>query len=928
MAPETIPSSEASKEEKKIDSVSKYHEITDADKREGISTYGEKPLDATGTAVPSEQKTAEDIREELRRLEEKWKSTDYVGDKSDIEHQILELEKGLRTMKSEKLKTAKELAMEGNIAWDKGGNEEGKEVKKDASKPAEAPKKPEESPAASEEKTPVADGAEKPKEDGADKGPEKAGEASGGKKDAAKKETLEKAKNKEALSEEDRLNAAEILCKYQPGAHETPEEEEAAKKRALEGLSEFSEDVIAKASEVAGIRNKLRDLEEATKIVKQEYKTSMDNPSINQNIARSKYEQRLTNIRRQMRLLNNDFDPALKDLKVEYLRTEGAKLKKYETHEDFPDKVKDLELSALGMVSTELLRWQDAEVRVNRQVNPKGWDHVVNFFSRVGESKSFQRYQKMGRLKRTAYSTAVIGGATALLMPSAIAAAGIGTAGYLVWRGARSLVGGTASYWVSKKIVQPFVRKTYEHDEMADKARVEAKTGQEVKDLKSLIEGNIGDKSAAETLKKIADANFKLATEYAGRMKRNKKMFLATNTISSILTGLVVGGGTARAMDHLFDPWLVGIAGGGTVAHHEMPPSKGGGDGKEIIPPAAGGAHEGIAQWNLETAKPGDSVWRVIERDLQHNMKGFNDLPKAEQTYIIDHYKDLVVADPEKFGLHDPNVIQPGWGKEIHTLFDGKGGRAELDRWAGKAGSLTPEQRLNIDNYHMKATVFHPDAPVDTAAPEAVGIMSGAKLHETVEAINARGVTNNLVEPQTYPGAGMRLTEAVPSRADILLNLHDAAPHFEEYAENFPHLSLAEQEHVLSSEIMEKVTGQISHLNHMGANLTGSETQLMGSINKSYTSMLEVYQENARHFAEALHRSTGLTAETAKPFLSTGIDKVLDAYKGNDRVLDFVKNVNPTSNELAAHVSVEQVLKNRFTDGHFGTINLDNYFRN
>ena len=109
--------------EKKVEQVAKYHKITDADKQEGIPVYGEKPLGGEEVV----RKSAKDIQRELGTLQKMWKSPDYVGDKNDLERQILSREEELRKL-TRKLKTSKELAADGSIAWDKG--DEGEEILK------------------------------------------------------------------------------------------------------------------------------------------------------------------------------------------------------------------------------------------------------------------------------------------------------------------------------------------------------------------------------------------------------------------------------------------------------------------------------------------------------------------------------------------------------------------------------------------------------------------------------------------------------------------------------------------------------------------------------------------------------------------------------------------------------------------------------
>ena len=105
--------------------------MKESDKQEEIDFYGKKPLDENEEYISESilKPTVEQIRrreEILQRialLEKSFKSTNYVGDKSLIEEEIIQLENELRKNPSDrkvsdgKIKTAKELAMEGKIAW-------------------------------------------------------------------------------------------------------------------------------------------------------------------------------------------------------------------------------------------------------------------------------------------------------------------------------------------------------------------------------------------------------------------------------------------------------------------------------------------------------------------------------------------------------------------------------------------------------------------------------------------------------------------------------------------------------------------------------------------------------------------------------------------------------------------------------------------
>ena len=119
-----MENSSPEKSKKGIENISDAYRIKESDKLEGIPVYGSKPLGENGEYVPS--RTAEEIRQRIALLEKSFKSTNYVGDKSLIEKEIIQLENELRESKfpDKKLKTAKELAMEGKIAWDKGDEAE------------------------------------------------------------------------------------------------------------------------------------------------------------------------------------------------------------------------------------------------------------------------------------------------------------------------------------------------------------------------------------------------------------------------------------------------------------------------------------------------------------------------------------------------------------------------------------------------------------------------------------------------------------------------------------------------------------------------------------------------------------------------------------------------------------------------------------
>lgn len=628
----------------------------------------------------------------------------------------------------------------------------------------------------------------------------------------------------------------------------------------------------------------------------------------------------------QHRLLvrDNKYKPALIQLKRVLLEEKRKELEEiFKGRADLEDIIKEklflgrdgkgegaYERVLLRMMITELER----DIGVHEQVRALECPQNVGFVRRTLE--------KIGRMPRP--MRAMLG---AGIIGSGVAGAGVAglfglhiavvaVPSYLLYRMVRAGTGGVFAAAVQKYIGNPFAQSKLKKYLGKDQEEVLGSAYREMGERGHRGRSILEEFADMKRYQDVAMRNFEISQKYARALhelrkkseKKYGKVLAATSVVSGIAGGFLGAAALDAAHQFLFGPSATVLASDGL--HHTIDtPPKG----------------ESTA-WNFETAKPGDSVWRVIEHDLQRNVKGFDQLPKAQQTYLIDHYKDLVVADPQRFGLQNPNVIQPGWGKELRSLFEGKAGQIELDRWMSKASNLTPEQMQNITEYNMKSTVFHPDtAGLHTGAAEVSAHDAGAPPTETLEAAKGIDTTEDAAQHTAEDIPASAPLEHVMTRQEILLDLHDAVPHFAESAEQFPHLSLAAQEHILSSSRVASIANEMHQLNHIGSDLTNSEINIMGEINKHWGAMMQAYTENTRHFTSVLREATGLQPEDARSFLHTTVDKVLDVYKENEKVLDFMRNINPTSDELAMHVPVEDVLKNRFIDGHFGRVNLDQY---
>jgi hypothetical protein len=678
--------------DKKIENISSNYKIKESDKREGIKIYGGEPLGENeeveiGIPKPTakEIRRREEILQRIALLEKSLKSSNYVEDKNLIEKEIIELENELRKNPSDrkisdgKVKTAKELAMEGKIAWDKGDEIGGETSQKRENNPVPRAGKFEVL------ELNFNDNTETPKVEGENKKEEDIPIS------ILPDGTIE---GKEKHSREELLNAAEIFCKYNRAAYyKDPTERKIAEERALLELKDkHSEREIEASIKVAAKRNEMFELKDRISRVKQEYKSAMDNPSAEISTVRAKYDQQIENIKREMRLIDNDYIPLLRDLKVANLDNQLKNLEKYRDHTDFKEKVQDAELFALSMIQTEMVRYQDAKVSSNSVINPKGWDHVKNFFKRrvegLSKNKLFQGYMKMGRGKRMALNAAMIGAGTALWLPASVAA-GASTVAFVGYKMARSVMGGTFGYYLSKKVFQPIARIAYEHDDkkMREKQQSEAINSEEMAHFEQLARNETNLTEREKILQKIADFNIELCDQYTDKIRRNKRWFMANNALGTVAAGLIGGKGAQLTADWLAGPGMFGIFGTshGTVINKEAVPDNNPKGGGTVVPgengpkggvvpvpgeenmPKGGGVMPGIDSvpkpagpvinqetLNMATVRNGEGVEHVLRRQLEANPGKFGfkgDMTNKAAVHEWSGGKAEVIAVDQKYRM-------------------------------------------------------------------------------------------------------------------------------------------------------------------------------------------------------------------------------------------------------------------------------------
>jgi hypothetical protein len=98
-----------------------------------------------------------------------------------------------------------------------------------------------------------------------------------------------------------------------------------------------------------------------------------------------------------------------------------------------------------------------------------------------------------------------------------------------------------------------------------------------------------------------------------------------------------------------------------------------------------------------QSAQSGDSVWKMIDRQLTDTMgDNYTDLSPGEKTHMVDAIKDKIVADPQTFGLSDPNRINVGQELDFSSIFEDQESMQDIQE---RTSNLTPEQINNIENY-------------------------------------------------------------------------------------------------------------------------------------------------------------------------------------------------------------------------------------
>ncbi len=123
----------------------------------------------------------------------------------------------------------------------------------------------------------------------------------------------------------------------------------------------------------------------------------------------------------------------------------------------------------------------------------------------------------------------------------------------------------------------------------------------------------------------------------------------------------------------------------------------------------------------VETVKKGDSVWKIVERQLHERMgKQFDDLDSARKTFMINALKGKISANPSEFGLTDVDHLSIGQQLDLSHVFAG-------------------QNAVHLDTVHQAAV------GLDQHAVSSI-LEHNNQLHEWVQAHPHEALTSGKVE--------------------------------------------------------------------------------------------------------------------------------------------------------------------------------------
>ena len=167
----------------------------------------------------------------------------------------------------------------------------------------------------------------------------------------------------------------------------------------------------------------------------------------------------------------------------------------------------------------------------------------------------------------------------------------------------------------------------------------------------------------------------------------------------------------------------------------------------------------------IEEVRKGDSIWKLAERQLKdHYGEKFDNLRAGQKTFLIDSIKDKITADPEKFGLNNPDQIKVGQNIDFSSIFKEEN---EIQNVFGKAESLEEAAIGNIEKNNALLKDWVSNHPGESLTSDKVDeVLSGAldgkvaladKIAEAKENLGPANETDEVTPRTEFPSAEAQL---------------------------------------------------------------------------------------------------------------------------------------------------------------------------
>ncbi len=299
---------------------------------------------------------------------------------------------------------------------------------------------------------------------------------------------------------------------------------------------------------------------------------------------------------------------------------------------------------------------------------------------------------------------------------------------------------------------------------------------------------------------------------------------------------------------------------------------------------------EAVEQANqnfIETAKSGDSVWKMSQEQLvKHYGEEFNQLDPASQAHIIDSIKDRIAENSAKFGLENPDNLKVGQQIDFSEILDNKN---EMDKIFNQTSVLTDNEKVNILSAKNKLGLWVQEHPEEKLTSEKVSEI----LRNQSEEIVQPGI-----DPDAFKNGESFLQKAV-----------------EETAESG---ELSEEELNIAGE--EKQAAEIGEKAEIETKISSIEDNLVKRIGFNQSEYGAIKDIKVKELLEKLpseERAWEMYRETPVTQIELPHDGVYgpDEFGKQVKLAEYLRSFNPdkTAKNLSIHEFIRKSIQQKIT---------------